>query len=1088
MKSFHFLRARRVIARTVFAIVLIASFSIHLAAPVFAAGGQTGNVSGNVTDTAKVPIAGAIVTLASPLARLVAKTDPRGFFSFLDVPIDTYTISVQAEGIEPYSQTGISVFGGNTLDLGTVRIERGLKTIGRIRSRSASSAFAPNQTIPQFTVTGSQLEDTQGKKASANINAALLAVPGFQTDSSGGLVLQGSLRDQIRYQIDGVDFSEPGGNGSVNNGFFNGISTLQVVPGAGDPSQGDAGAGAVNLVVKQGSNPGKGLLDAEIGSRIFAHQMNVEYGIATSNNRVSEYFSFFGKRFGANYGAFGQSAFDTNTPYQASNYVQNDFINNLIFHFGKNNSQRVQFLYQNGLQQSVGNYGGVQLFYPSNSPDLLPLAGTNNGLTNAQNASLLSPEVGQTSLNGRIFNPLNNNSLSSLVKLEYDNALDSSTNLALRYFHSTSYAEGFAAGPTIQGPFSVTGTSSTSGGARTGFNFEIDKQLGSKNLVTVSGSYSLDHPVFSAYGPTQGLNDLGNNAIDFLRPANPNLPVDAATNPCPVDGGCYLQQFFYTKGGTPKVPPLALAFTGRLRLNYGLGIRDQIQVTNAIRADLGLRYDTLNEGFGNDIFYAGENTQPVPGSPTTPYIDNYGFVNHPHFLEPRAGLSFRITRNDSLGLTYGRSIILPGSSALATPENPSVYTAFAGIPVNPNFKPSGNPFTGVALVGPGNCLPNVPFAVGATATSKPSYNGTLAGVNPSLQLGRPCANYAELLYGVNDAFFPEISAAQPGQYDNYDITIGHLFKNGSALKLNPYYRRGFNTLAITAPLVFIPSSGTYQPGTLTNTSFGKSTTTGVDLQYTLPDRPVGFTGFLSVSYVNEFSNTPPSSDNPYAQDQQPIILPASLAAGNVYKVGFVSPLVSRLGISYRSKGGLRINPVITLNNGYPYGAGLLTPTTYQGLGINVPNTNFTDQFGPGGTSQYVDPANPGSIFKPNVAATRGTSEKPSGGGNLSRPQLTGDVTLEFTPPKSRMTFGAQVLDLFNNAYFQVPSINGNYYPVTTGIGGPLTGQSASGATTPTLAPLVARANSPYGAYTVSPVTGINAPLPTSFRLYMQVGL
>ena len=594
MKSFHFLRARRVIARTIFAIVLIASFSIHLAAPVFAAGGQTGNVSGNVTDTAKVPIAGAIVTLASPLARLVAKTDPRGFFSFLDVPIDTYTISVQAEGIEPYSQTGISVFGGNTLDLGTVRIERGLKTIGRIRSRSASNAFAPNQTIPQFTVTGSQLEDTQGKKASANINAALLAVPGFQTDSSGGLVLQGSLRDQIRYQIDGVDFSEPGGNGSVNNGFFNGISTLQVVPGAGDPSQGDAGAGAVNLVVKQGSNPGKGLLDAEIGSRIFAHQMNVEYGIATSNNRVSEYFSFFGKRFGANYGAFGQSAFDTNTPYQASNYVQNDFINNLIFHFGKNNSQRVQFLYQNGLQQSVGNYGGVQLFYPSNSPDLLPLAGTNNGLTNAQNASLLSPEVGQTSLNGRIFNPLNNNSLSSLVKLEYDNALDSSTNLALRYFHSTSYAEGFAAGPTIQGPFSVTGTSSTSGGARTGFNFEIDKQLGSKNLVTVSGSYSLDHPVFSAYGPTQGLNDLGNNAIDFLRPANPNLPVDAATNPCPVDGGCYLQQFFYTKGGTPKVPPLALAFTGRLRLNYGLGIRDQIQVTNAIRADLGLRYDTLN--------------------------------------------------------------------------------------------------------------------------------------------------------------------------------------------------------------------------------------------------------------------------------------------------------------------------------------------------------------------------------------------------------------------------------------------------------------------------------------------------------------
>ena len=254
---------------------------MQLASPAFAAGGQTGNVSGAVTDTAKLPITDPTVTLASPISRLVTKTDARGFF---DVPVDTYTISVQAKSVEPFSQTGITVFGDNTVDIGTLRLDRGLKTIGRITRRAASSAFTPNQTTPQFTVAGSQLEDTQGKKSNSSLSSALLAVPGFQTDSTGNLVLQGSLRDQIRYQIDGVDFSDQGFNGSVNNGFFKEIASLQVVPGAGDLSQANAGAG--NLVVKQGSYPGQGLLDAEIGNHTFSHQLNTAYGTATSNNKA----------------------------------------------------------------------------------------------------------------------------------------------------------------------------------------------------------------------------------------------------------------------------------------------------------------------------------------------------------------------------------------------------------------------------------------------------------------------------------------------------------------------------------------------------------------------------------------------------------------------------------------------------------------------------------------------------------------------------------------------------------------------------------------------------------------------------------
>ena len=92
--------------------------------------------------------------------------------------------------------------------------------------------------------------------------------------------------------------------------------------------------------------------------------------------------------------------------------------------------------------------------------------------------------------------------------------------------------------------------------------------------------------------------------------------------------------------------------------------------------------------------------------------------------------------------------------------------------------------------------------------------------------------------------------------------------------------------------------------------------------------------------------------------------------------------------------------------------------------------------------QYVDPANPGSLFKPSIAATRGTPESSSAGGVLSNSRVAANLTLEFSPPANpRETFGLLVNNVFNNLYGN-PSLNNRYQPVATGIAGPLTGQSA----------------------------------------------
>jgi hypothetical protein len=1065
--------------------------------PAWAAGGETGNLNGTVLAQSGAAIAAATVAIVSPTGTYSERTDSKGFFQFLGVVVDTYTISVEAKGYEAVSQSGITVVGGDTTSLGTLRLQsqRTLHEIARVTARSGASAFQPNQTVPQFTVSGSVLQAAQGKSSSSDEAAALLAVPGFQKDSGGNLILQGSQTDQVHFQVDGVDFTEPGFGSSVNNAFFNGISRVQVVPGAGDPSQGDAGAGVVNLVVQRGTYPGTGTIDGELLTRPFDHQLNFAYGAATSNGRFSDYFSFFGHNYSLQYGPWGSTGFDNGLQGgQGEAYTeQQDFVNNFVFKFGPHNSQSLQALYITHIENDLGNYSGLTLYYPSNAPDILPALeaatigpSVPNGLTASQIQSIIGREQGQESFTGPISTPpylaLDD---SSFLKFEYDNAFNATTNLALRFFHSNTFSEEDPSGGTaLAGVGAITNTEETAGGTRTGGGFELDKQADRRDLLTLSGSYSFNRPAFSSLSPYVGLFDIGPDAIDFLRPPDPNEPV-SASNPCPVAGGCYLQQFFYTKGGTPRVPPLDL-FSSELQDQYGLGIRDQIQVNDNLRLDVGARYDRLNQGFGSNLFYADENVQPVPGSPLTPYVANWPFVETPHFLEPRFGAAWRLGRNDSLEATYGRSIISGGSGELASPESNAAYQAFANIPLNPNFIPTGNPFTGVSYVGNTNCYPNVPFPVGAVASTPPSYKGS---VGTNLQLGRPCASYADLLYGVNDAFFPEISAAQPGIYDNFDFNYSHQFHNGSAIKVAPFARQGYNVTAISAPLIYNPMTGVYQPGTLTNNSVGRNTTTGLSVEYTLPERTRGLTGFISASYVNEFTTTPPAGDNPYGQDFEPIILPQSLAAGNLYRAGFVSPFTGRIGLSYKTAGGFRINPVLNVTSGFPYGSGLLTPYFLNNVATNVPNTNLTDQYGPAGTSQFVDPANPGSVTAPIVSASRGTPESASGGGELSRPQITGDLTIEYKPPGSRETFGIQVLDVFNNAYYGVPLVNGNYYPVTAGVAAPLTGQSVTGAAFPGQAAIVNRAEYPYGTYNIptSPALGANE-MPTTFRLYFQYEL
>jgi len=227
------------------------------------------------------------------------------------------------------------------------------------------------------------------------------------------------------------------------------------------------------------------------------------------------------------------------------------------------------------------------------------------------------------------------------------------------------------------------------------------------------------------------------------------------------------------------------------------------------------------------------------------------------------------------------------------------------------------------------------------------------------------------------------------------------------------------------------------------TNLGNASITGVEF-YVTKQAAYGLSGSFSMTYQNEFTNVLPTS---LSENFFPSVPFESLQLGNRYRVGFLTPLSGVLALSYRTRSGWRINPVAFYDHGYPIGVGLLAPFTVNGVPGNIPSTNITQSGqlnGSQGASQYVDPQNPGSLYNPNVAATRGTPEASSPGGRLSKAEIFPvHLTIEYSPPKNpRSTFGALVTNVFNSLYDNQPVYSTLYQPVATGRNAPYSGYSS----------------------------------------------
>ena len=190
----------------------------------------------------------------------------------------------------------------------------------------------------------------------------------------------------------------------------------------------------------------------------------------------------------------------------------------------------------------------------------------------------------------------------------------------------------------------------------------------------------------------------------------------------------------------------------------------------------------------------------------------------------------------------------------------------------------------------------------------PPIPGFQCGI-PTVRLF-PCQSYGEQLYWIGDQVeAPDAGNGRPALYSNYDVSYSHQFKDGLGFRLTPFYKVGHD-LPTFGLVTQLPGGG----GIFAASNFGFNRTTGVEASLTTPDHPVGFSGFLSATYQNVLSTTPPLSTN---ETNVPLLEPATLALGDLYRAGYISPFSVRIGGTYALKSGFSATPTHPVQHRLP---------------------------------------------------------------------------------------------------------------------------------------------------------------------------
>ncbi|MGZ6123690.1 MAG: carboxypeptidase regulatory-like domain-containing protein [Myxococcales bacterium] len=275
-----------------------ARLALFLLLAASASAQTTGSISGRILDAqSNRPVAGAVVAASSPAlqAEESARTDSSGEFLIALLPPGTYTLFVQGEGHQAFTQEGVQVDVGREVRL-------------RLSILPDSMLFAPVRVgapppvVPVTTARGGmviqreQMELIPYGRDVRSYESAAVSVPGVLPE---GLEIFGSPAEATRYRVDGLVVNDPATQLQGRRLLQHFVDQVAVETHALGAEYGRAGAGVVEAVTRSGSNDlhGSAFLDwmpIEIPRKTLRYDLagGADLGGALERNRVWFYGGF----------------------------------------------------------------------------------------------------------------------------------------------------------------------------------------------------------------------------------------------------------------------------------------------------------------------------------------------------------------------------------------------------------------------------------------------------------------------------------------------------------------------------------------------------------------------------------------------------------------------------------------------------------------------------------------------------------------------------------------------------------------------------------------------------------------------------
>lgn len=252
-----------------------------------------GTVRGTARDVQGHPVAGAVVTLQSKTSQWsrAVKTDASGAFSFVAVPIGSYTLKANVAGLAPVERQ-LVLNSGAVLD---VPVELSLPAVHEEVQVTAAAPLAvdPHSSTTQTTVTRQSIAETPGADRSNSVAMITDFVPSAymvhdQLHIRGG--------HQADWMIDGVPVPNTNIASNVGPQFDpKDIDSLEVQRGGFSAEYGDRTYAVFNVVPRSGferSNEGHVLLSYGTQSstndqlNLGSHTERFAYYVSANGNRT----------------------------------------------------------------------------------------------------------------------------------------------------------------------------------------------------------------------------------------------------------------------------------------------------------------------------------------------------------------------------------------------------------------------------------------------------------------------------------------------------------------------------------------------------------------------------------------------------------------------------------------------------------------------------------------------------------------------------------------------------------------------------------------------------------------------------------